>query len=82
MALEADGHSVIEAVTARESIDKTALENPAPIILDLGLPDADGFSVLRAIRELSQGPVLVLSVWGQMRRTRLQRWMQARRIAS
>ena len=62
MALEADGHSVIEAVTARESIDKTALENPAPIILDLGLPDADGFSVLRAIRELSQGPVLVLSV--------------------
>lgn len=73
---------MIEAATARESIDKTALKNPAPIILDLGLPDADGFSVLRAIRELSQGPVLVLSVRGQMRRTRLQRWMQARRIAS
>ena len=62
VALEADGHSVIEAATARESIDKTALENPATIILDLGLPDADGFSVLRAIRELSHRPVLVLSV--------------------
>jgi two-component system, OmpR family, KDP operon response regulator KdpE len=62
VALEADGHSVIEAATAREGIDKTALENPAAVILDLGLPDADGLTVLRAIREWSQVPVLVLSV--------------------
>ena len=62
VALEADGHSVIEAATAREGIDKTALENPAAVILDLGLPDADGITVLRAIREWSQVPVLVLSV--------------------
>ena len=62
VALEAEGHSVIEAATAREGIDKTALENPAAVILDLGLPDADGLSVLRAIREWSQVPVLVLSV--------------------
>ena len=62
VALEADGHSVIEAATAREGIDKTALENPAVVILDLGLPDADGLTVLRAIRDWSQVPVLVLSV--------------------
>jgi two-component system, OmpR family, KDP operon response regulator KdpE len=62
VALEADGHAVIEAATAREGIDKTALENPAAVILDLGLPDADGLTVLRAIREWSQVPVLVLSV--------------------
>lgn len=62
VALEADGHSVIEAATAREGIDKTALENPAAVILDLGLPDADGLTVLRAIRDWSQVPVLVLSV--------------------
>lgn len=62
VALEAEGHSVIEAATAREGIDKTALENPAVVILDLGLPDADGSTVLRAIREWSQVPVLVLSV--------------------
>jgi two-component system, OmpR family, KDP operon response regulator KdpE len=62
VALEADGHTVVEAATAREGIDKTALENPAVVILDLGLPDADGITVLRAIREWSQVPVLVLSV--------------------
>lgn len=62
VALEADGHSVTEAATARAGIDAAALENPAAVILDLGLPDADGISVLRAIREWSQVPVLVLSV--------------------
>ena len=62
VALEADGHSVIEAATARAGIDAAALENPAAVILDLGLPDADGITVLCAIREWSQVPVLVLSV--------------------
>jgi two-component system KDP operon response regulator KdpE len=62
VALEADGHSVIEAATARAGIDTAALENPAAVILDLGLPDADGITVLRAIRKWSQVPVLVLSV--------------------
>ena len=62
VALEADGHSVVEAATARAGIDAAALENPAAVILDLGLPDADGITVLRAIREWSQMPVLVLSV--------------------
>jgi two-component system, OmpR family, KDP operon response regulator KdpE len=62
VALEAEGYGVIEAATAREGIDKTALENPAVVILDLGLPDADGITVLNGIREWSQVPVLVLSV--------------------
>jgi two-component system, OmpR family, KDP operon response regulator KdpE len=62
VALEAEGYGVIEAATAREGIDKTALENPAVVILDLGLPDADGITVLKGIREWSQVPVLVLSV--------------------
>jgi two-component system, OmpR family, KDP operon response regulator KdpE len=62
VALEAEGYGVIEAATAREGIDKTALENPAVVILDLGLPDADGVTVLNGIREWSQVPVLVLSV--------------------
>lgn len=62
VALEAEGHSVIEAATARAGIDAVALQNPAAVILDLGLPDADGIAVLRAIREWSRVPVLVLSV--------------------
>jgi two-component system KDP operon response regulator KdpE len=60
--LEAEGHSVIEAATAREGIVAVARETPGLVILDLGLPDADGLTVLRDIRGWSQVPVLVLSV--------------------
>lgn len=60
--LEAEGHSVIEAATAREGILMVAREAPGLVILDLGLPDADGLTVLREIRGWSSVPVLVLSV--------------------
>lgn len=53
---------VSEAATAREGIARAARESSAAIILDLGLPDAEGISVLKALREWSQTPVLVLSV--------------------
>lgn len=60
--LEAEGHSVIEASTAREGMVAAAREAPGLVILDLGLPDADGLSVLREVRTWSQVPILVLSV--------------------
>lgn len=60
--LEAEGHVVTEAATAREGILAAAREVPGLIILDLGLPDADGLTVLREVRMWSQVPVLVLSV--------------------
>jgi two-component system KDP operon response regulator KdpE len=62
VALEAEGHAVIEAGTAREGIAATARENPGLVVLDLGLPDADGLAVLRGIRGWTQVPVLILSV--------------------
>ncbi|RWR44762.1 response regulator transcription factor [Sinirhodobacter ferrireducens] len=62
VALETEGHVVSEAATARDGIALAAREAPAAIILDLGLPDADGISVLKTVREWSQVPVLVLSV--------------------
>lgn len=62
VALEAEGHAVVEAATARDGITAAARESPALVILDLGLPDADGHSVLQAIRGWSAVPVLVLSV--------------------
>lgn len=64
VALEAEGHLVSEAATAREGIALAAREAPAAMILDLGLPDADGIAVLRAVREWSGLPVLILSVRG------------------
>lgn len=62
VALEAEGHAVIEAATARTGIAATARESPALVILDLGLPDADGITVVREIRTWTQVPVLILSV--------------------
>ncbi|WP_225030434.1 response regulator [Xinfangfangia pollutisoli] len=62
LALEAEGHLVSEAATAREGIALAAKQAPSAMILDLGLPDADGISVLKAVREWSQLPILILSV--------------------
>lgn len=62
VALEAEGHGVIEAATAREGLAMAARETPALIVLDLGLPDADGLSVLSDLRGWTQVPVLILSV--------------------
>ena len=62
LALESEGHSVVEAASAREGLLVAARETPALVILDLGLPDADGLSVLRDLRGGSQIPVLILSV--------------------
>ncbi|PYE82283.1 response regulator [Pseudoroseicyclus aestuarii] len=62
IALEAEGHAVTEASTAREGAGRAATSAPDAVILDLGLPDRDGTEVLREIRGWSEVPVLVLSV--------------------
>lgn len=40
-------------------------EAPDIVILDLGLPDIDGFEVLKQVRSFSDVPVIVLTVWGE-----------------
>ena len=62
VALEAEGYGVIEAGTAREGLAMAAREAPTLVVLDLGLPDADGLSMLRDLRGWSPVPVLILSV--------------------
>ena len=62
IALGAGGFTVIEAATAQAAIEAAALQSPALVVLDLGLPDADGLSVITAIRDWSTVPILVLSV--------------------
>jgi two-component system KDP operon response regulator KdpE len=60
-ALESPDTRVIEAGTARDATAQAAAGRPDLVILDLGLPDADGRTVLTAIRAWSPVPVLVLS---------------------
>jgi two-component system KDP operon response regulator KdpE len=53
---------VVEAVTAREALEIAAMRQPDLIVLDLGLPDGDGATVLQRLREWTKTPVIVLSV--------------------
>ena len=62
IALEAHGIGVSEAATGADAIAKCAIEQPDLVILDLGLPDEDGKTVVGRIREWSAVPILVLSV--------------------
>lgn len=57
----------IEAETARQGIQFAAQKNPDVILLDLGLPDQDGLSVITEIRAWSAVPIIVLSARGQER---------------
>lgn len=63
--LEHDGFQVFEAVRGREAIRKAREEFPDLILLDVMLPDIDGFEVLSRIREESDVPVIMLTAKGE-----------------
>lgn len=59
--LEASGYHVLTAATCQQGIMMYSSHVPDLVILDLGLPDADGLEFIRAVREESAVPILVLS---------------------
>jgi len=65
IALMNNGYQIIEACTGEEAVSLAAAHTPDLIVLDLGLPDIDGFEVTRRLREWSEVPVIVLSARGQ-----------------
>jgi two-component system KDP operon response regulator KdpE len=62
ITLEAEGFKVIDTSRGKDGIVAVANNRPQLVILDLGLPDEDGFSVLKEIRTWSSVPVIILSV--------------------
>ncbi|MEA3641247.1 MAG: response regulator [Lamprobacter sp.] len=62
ISLKSQGYQVIEAETAGKGLELAATQTPDLIVLDLGLPDADGQSVLTELRHWSSVPVMILSV--------------------
>jgi two-component system KDP operon response regulator KdpE len=62
VTLEGNGYQVFDAATGEEGILQVAQRRPEVVLLDLGLPDLDGVTVLKRLREWSQVPVIVLSV--------------------
>ncbi|MBC7554572.1 MAG: response regulator [Taibaiella sp.] len=62
ITLESNDFIVNQATTAKEGIVMAASHPPAIIILDLGLPDEDGQSVLKKLRQWYTHPIIILSV--------------------
>jgi len=65
--LAAHGYRVVEAGDVASALRSWDAERPDLILLDLGLPDGDGGSVVRRVRRESTTPILVLSARGAER---------------
>jgi two-component system KDP operon response regulator KdpE len=65
MHLEARDFRVISASNGYQALDKVVREFPDLVILDVMMPDMDGFTTLKKIREVSRVPVIFLSVKGE-----------------
>ena len=63
--LEHDGFDVIEAFRGMQAIDKIRSKLPDLVLLDVMLPDIDGFEVLKIIRETNSVPVIMLTAKGE-----------------
>jgi len=63
--LEHDGFRVIEANNGTQAINKVRSNLPDLVLLDIMMPDLDGFEVLKIIREVSSVPVIMLTAKGE-----------------
>lgn len=59
--LKAEGFEVIVAYDGQEAVKQALTDNPDLIILDVMLPEKDGFQVLKEIRQQKQVPVIMLT---------------------
>lgn len=60
-ALKTEGFAPVCAETGADGLKKLAADNFVLIILDIGLPDANGFDLCRDIRKLSDIPIIFLT---------------------
>jgi len=62
ITLQSHGYKVHESASAKEGLIMAANHPPDVVLLDLGLPDENGHSVLRKLREWYTKPVVILSI--------------------
>lgn len=62
--LKGQGYTLVEAATAARALIETRSYRPDLLLVDLGLPDADGIAVIRRVRSWSTVPILALSAQG------------------
>jgi DNA-binding response OmpR family regulator len=63
--LEHDGFLVSEAFNGKQAVQKFRDATPDLMLLDVMMPDLDGFEVLQMIREISNVPVIMLTAKGE-----------------
>ncbi len=62
MNLEVEGYRVIQATRGLQALEKVRDELPDLVILDVMMPELDGFETLKLLREISSVPVIMLTV--------------------
>jgi two-component system KDP operon response regulator KdpE len=65
MNLDLEGYRVSEAANGLDALDKVREELPDLVLLDVMMPEMDGFETLERIREVSTVPVIMLTVKGE-----------------
>jgi CheY-like chemotaxis protein len=76
VTLEGNGYRVFEAASGQEGLVEAAQRRPDIVVLDLGLPDMDGLTVLQRLREWSEAPCWCFRC-AKGRRTKSARWTTA-----
>ncbi len=61
MYLEKEGYSVVMANTGLDAVNMFTAENPDLVLLDVMLPQLDGWQVCREIRKTSEKPIIMLT---------------------
>jgi DNA-binding response OmpR family regulator len=64
MNMELEEYKVIEASNGLEALDQLRQHNPDLVIMDVMMPEVDGFEALEMLREFSTVPVILLTVKG------------------
>jgi two-component system KDP operon response regulator KdpE len=62
--LASSGYRMLESQNGAQGLEQAASESPAAVLLDLGLPDMDGLTVISKLRAWSQVPIIVISARG------------------
>jgi DNA-binding response OmpR family regulator len=65
MNLELEGHQVLEAHNGLEALESIRTKLPDIVLLDVMMPELDGFETLRMLREFSNIPVIMLTAKGE-----------------
>ena len=64
--LVAEGYSVLEAGTLKETLEVLQSQHVHAVVLDVGLPDRNGLDALPELRRHTDCPIVMMTAWGQL----------------